>query len=51
MNSYEKILALCIQYFELNGTSENTIRDLEKMLPSCWAADLIFDALNNYCTI
>ena len=46
MNSYESLLNQAINYINQNGRTEETINDLNVILPSAWAANIIADALD-----
>jgi hypothetical protein len=46
MQTYENLLANCVRYIQLHGTSQQTIDKLEDFLPGAWSAELIADALD-----
>ena len=47
MSTYESFLAASVAYIRKHGKTRKTLDNLESLLPACWAAELIADALDS----
>jgi len=47
MTTYESFLAASVAYIRKHGKTRQTLDNLESLLPACWAAELIADALDS----